>query len=407
MEHLPKIVRDRLQAMTTSDPHPDPNLLAAFTENALLDRERASVMEHLAHCEHCREIVAAPVLELEPALMAAAAAPMPHAVMSVKRWSVLRWTAIAACAIIVGSVALLVPFEKKKVAYTAASPAAPAKEKSEESNRVDEPVLLSKSAPVSDLETERDAGQARQAPSSRVRSSGAKMAAPTRALSAELAANDKSLQVATVPPAASAPPSKPPIVAEMAPGVSGNAVGGATESVTVDAKSGVEGTVEVSAAPVAKQQETITARNEVASTRTSTLATSADEISEARQKKDRVFFRAATMLQPRWTLSSEGALLRSTDDGQLWSAVPVPAAGPFRALSGKGQDVWIGGAKGTLLHSSDGGQHWAQVKPTSNGVSLTDDIAQIDFPVPQHGVVTTANRQIWTTSDSGRTWLKK
>ncbi len=408
--------------MTPSDPHPDPNLLAAFTENALLDRQRAVVMEHLARCEQCRDVLATPMQELEPAFMAAPAAPMQAVAMPAKRWSVLRWAAIAACAIIVGSVVLLLPFEKKRVAsYTAAPASAPAKENPEEAKRADEPVLLSKTAPVSDLEVERDAGRARQTGSFGLRSRGAKMAAPTRALSAEQAANDKSLQIATVPPAASAPAAKPPVVAELAPGVSGKAVGGAAGSVTVDAKSGAGNAVavsvpasnpqevEVTAAPAAKQQETVPARNEVASSRTasSTLAASADEISEARQKKDRTLFRAAVMREPRWTLSGEGALLRSTDDGQLWSAIPVPFNGPFRALSGKGQEVWLGGAKGTLFHSSDAGQHWTQVKPASNGLSLTDDIARIDFPDPQHGVVTTANQEIWTTSDSGRTWQKK
>jgi len=43
---LPKIVRSRLarQVAETCAAHPDPNLLAAFAEHSLLDRERASVI---------------------------------------------------------------------------------------------------------------------------------------------------------------------------------------------------------------------------------------------------------------------------------------------------------------------------------------------------------------------------
>ena len=60
MIKLPKIVRSRLaQKMAeTSAAHPDPNLLAAFAENSLLARERASVIVHLAECADCRESLA-------------------------------------------------------------------------------------------------------------------------------------------------------------------------------------------------------------------------------------------------------------------------------------------------------------------------------------------------------------
>ncbi len=58
---ISKLVRQRLQV--TADAagevaHPDANLLAAYAEQELSGAERTSVMEHLSHCEPCREVVA-------------------------------------------------------------------------------------------------------------------------------------------------------------------------------------------------------------------------------------------------------------------------------------------------------------------------------------------------------------
>jgi len=50
MEQLPKIVQRRLRAAAKPGIHPDPDLLAAFVEKSLSDRERSQVLEHLADC---------------------------------------------------------------------------------------------------------------------------------------------------------------------------------------------------------------------------------------------------------------------------------------------------------------------------------------------------------------------
>src|SRR5579864_6951574 len=102
MSELPKIVRARLKAEPSGD-HPDPNLLAAFAEQALPDRERAPVLLHLARCADCRDALA---LAVPPAESAADALDTTRHVR-VFRWSVLRWGAVAACVVIVGSAVLM------------------------------------------------------------------------------------------------------------------------------------------------------------------------------------------------------------------------------------------------------------------------------------------------------------
>ena len=60
MQDVPKIVRARLQreSPAAADPHPDADLLTAFAEQSLTAREQEPMLEHLARCGECREVVA-------------------------------------------------------------------------------------------------------------------------------------------------------------------------------------------------------------------------------------------------------------------------------------------------------------------------------------------------------------
>jgi hypothetical protein len=58
MERLPKIVQQRLQATAPPGVHPDPDLLTAFAEKSLTERERVQVLQHLGQCADCRQVVA-------------------------------------------------------------------------------------------------------------------------------------------------------------------------------------------------------------------------------------------------------------------------------------------------------------------------------------------------------------
>ena len=100
MDRLRKLVSGRLQA-PMAGPHPDPDVLSAFAENALLEAERAQLLQHLGACHDCREILylAAPksveaqkVLSFQP-----------------KRGSslVFRWGALAASVVIVGAAVIV------------------------------------------------------------------------------------------------------------------------------------------------------------------------------------------------------------------------------------------------------------------------------------------------------------
>ena len=118
MPELSKIVKQRLQAAPRPQVHPTPDLLGAFAENSLPPAERTQVLEHLAGCAECREVVSlsssVPESELEHLVAAAAAsdgaalrrvaavAPVPMALKAARpRWPMFRWAGLAATVAIV------------------------------------------------------------------------------------------------------------------------------------------------------------------------------------------------------------------------------------------------------------------------------------------------------------------
>jgi hypothetical protein len=91
MQNVPKIVRERLKAATLPAHHPDANVLTAFTERSLGEDERGTVLDHLARCGDCRDIVALALPASE-----GTAAPARVSVSGWLTWPALRWGLVAA-----------------------------------------------------------------------------------------------------------------------------------------------------------------------------------------------------------------------------------------------------------------------------------------------------------------------
>jgi hypothetical protein len=106
---------------------------------------------------------------------------------------------------------------------------------------------------------------------------------------------------------------------------------------------------------------------------------------------------------PQWTLSAKGAVQRSFDSGKTWQTVHV-AKTAFRSLCSVGTHVWVGGKAGILYRSTDSGLTWTRLTPVTSGHKLEADINQVNFYDPLNGEVSTANSELWTTTDGGLTW---
>ncbi len=99
MAEISKIVKQRLQTNAKLADHPEPNLLSAFVERSLGQREQSEVLQHLSQCMNCREIVS--LSGAQPNLAdAVSLTPARAAWLS---WPALRWGAATACIIVVGA----------------------------------------------------------------------------------------------------------------------------------------------------------------------------------------------------------------------------------------------------------------------------------------------------------------
>ena len=95
MQNVPNTVRHRLKVATPAS-HPDADTLTAFSERLLPEAERAVVVEHLARCGDCREVVALALPEFEnfQPVLGSSGSRWPA-------WPSLRWAFVAAGIVIV------------------------------------------------------------------------------------------------------------------------------------------------------------------------------------------------------------------------------------------------------------------------------------------------------------------
>jgi len=376
MAELPKIVVQRLRRNTNLQSHPDADLINAFVEDVLNQRERNQVLEHLSACQDCREIVA---LSL-PEHVHSNIGLTRSATASWMSWPVLRWAGVAACVVIVGTAVTLhyesrsksrelVAVERGEVVNLdkkVAPPALPAAQEIAEAKQqhslstahnklAPAPKRVNPSLSAAPIAPEtRDGLSQSGQPASDLQSSGS-LEARARAETAS--------------------PTLDTAMNELA--VPGRAKEVEQESAAPTTKAGIGGGLLVSKKAAA-----------------------------AALPVNKAMLSPALRVVPKWTLSSDGSLQRSLDAGKTWETIPVDNQATFRVLAANNFDIWVGGSKGALYHSSDAGEHWTQVQPAVNGELLSADIIGVEF-ANSHGIVSTSSHETWITEDGGQNWQKK
>jgi hypothetical protein len=428
MEQLPKIALRRLQENQKPGVHPDPDLLAAFTEKSLNDRERVQVLQHLAVCADCRDVVSLAMPQIESTGTQTAEPPRWLT------WPVLRWGALAACVIVV-SAAVTLRYERRQAGESSVAEKAPASLTAENNLPQQPPEKLATKIPApAPFQPDRDlALEGKLAKQKNNAETGATLAgvpAPPQPeqkkqaddhlanalaiTSADKSASSGAVIVAVAPHAPSTPnPAQTRLRSEARNNTVEPLPSTMAETVTVQ-----------SAAPVLQTSESREQKTKDESTRNEPqkeAQAAAAGVSGTAMGDQRSDTLSSTMSQvvvggyakrsrsnnvPRWTLSPDGVLQRSWDSGKTWQTIPVANNIVFRALAANGSDIWLGGAAGALYHSSDAGQHWVQVNPVVDGQPLTADIVTVEFSDPLHGKLTTSNHEIWSTSDAGNTWQR-
>jgi hypothetical protein len=465
MQNVPKIVRERLNAATPAVNHPDADVLTAFAERSLPELDRTVVLEHLARCGDCRDVVALALPATEP--VQTAVRPSPSGWLT---GPVLRWAFVTAGVVAIASFGVLYPRrsqlatmdskssprvevaanEPKKQPLDQLVPAAPA----ERREKVQSPSVLTDSVDTASVPSEEKKSLAFPvAPAASLpqvgHGSGAGMA-PSPLPHGPRVTNQWQQQSA-FQYRAPALPRTSTVVKEQASAAPSANMGVPAANEVVEAESGAL-RLDTQAPSEGRQLQNLASPpqpsvEEYAADRvgkakpavTSPVTSSAAPVPSALPTAIGGAVLVSSAALPRWTISASGGLQRSFDQGNTWQEVDVNAntrsfrsatslevvakgsaskvkdAGPalkreaapvtFRAVAAAGAEVWAGGS--ALYHSQDAGNHWIRVVPISGGAMLTGDISSLEFPDPQHGRVSTSTAEVWTTTDNGQTWQKQ
>jgi Photosynthesis system II assembly factor YCF48/Putative zinc-finger len=409
MQQLPKLVQARLNKLQPTS-HPDADQLTAFAEHALRGDERKQVLEHLAACAECREVLSVAQVQLPSG--------SPVKTPASRLWfprPVLRWATAAALVVLAGSAAI-VTRHWKSVAP------APATAKVE----VKAPVLNAGRADLQLATPEKELDQLARAQSTTVQLSksdgepslrtdktqGLKAKLPSRARKAEDAESGSSPGLVATMRDIPALPAAPAQSRDRDSLKASSSKAFETRSenleVTADAIA-----VPAPTPPTLAPTGPAAATAEVSKAKKAVSPSLADKDSSKTGAGNYLGVASVPAAPPRvaspaatlsWAISADGALQRSLDSGKTWQTVVVAGSPVFRTVSAVGPDIWAGGSAGLLYHSADAGQRWVRVQPATAETTLKGDVVRLEFTDVQHGQLTTADHEIWTTSDSGQSW---
>ena len=467
MTEVPKIVYDRLRAALPEQTHPDPDLLAAFAEQALSATERDAVLQHLALCGDCREVVALslPAADMVPpqtapqtadvdvrTTVARAGAPAPHKLSFA--WPNLRWAALAAGVVVAAAALLLHPGKLNQATLPSVNPqvattAPPASGSQIASSSV--PSSVTSSAPPSSITsspTEQLAVMAKTdeaQPKSELRLSkklkAGQVVTPSPQAESGILLADNNKDSGQADKLSATPP----------------ASAGAFHYDARSSRAASE-TVEASGAAAAVTTEPSTenalvARNNAPGNDAPAIekakpALQEKQADEEEQKTPAAAVPGPVRLQARNVMSAAtlastakqslaphvtwaikaGVLQRSLDSGQSWQDA-LHADHPLLCYASHDVDVWTGGQAGTLFHSADNGVTWVQVQPSIKARQLSSDITHIELRNIEvrnnelrnnelrgnlrddarraEIIVSTSNNEIWSSADDGKTWDRK
>jgi hypothetical protein len=457
MRQLPKFVLERLNISRPLAGHPDADLLTAFAERSLSASERDLVLEHIARCGDCREIITL-------ALPATEAAQAITYARSPWRWPVLRGAAAVAGIVVVAALGIY-EFQHRRSASVTVARNVETKQIVTPSIKTESKTAAS-SPPVTALQgivnREQPATPAQSAQPSAQPSPSVVGALGLAGKSTDVAAGSgggigsginttQRTKIAMAEPprdlalANSAPP---PTATKQLPAPSrvpnGNPPPASSEMVEVQSQDAVAGQALENGDAVPAPVESADNLTRAKPAATPPSAPSGANLSIAsRNVLDAPPNQGAPT--PHWTISSTGSLQRSVDSGKTWQDVNVnarpglyassmqmavvskdqeskkvgrktvsanaapmtPPAPVFRALAVIGNQVWAAASGGLLYHSADGGTLWTSIVPSAQGVTLTGDIIRIEFSDTLHGTFSTSTSETWTTADGGQSWQKQ
>jgi hypothetical protein len=347
MTKLPEFLRLRL-ALRQDRPgdHPSAGLLAGFVEQTLPARERADLLEHLAHCAECREV------------LAAASIPDVSKAPRITWWK-WRWATAAAAAVLVAALFWRPDsFRNQSLNTTPLAPAAPS---APAARKTEEP----KAAKASSGELAKKRNAKKQTGSQRDATkqfiAQAELPPPPKSAIAQPEPAPALPEIANAPPSKSVPlPPEPPSSAIEPP------------------------------------QDRTRLEGQNMMFRSGLRAGAAKALTRHTLRPERG--------KSLWNL--DGALRKSDDGGKTWHTVQVDDRARLYALSAAGSNVWVGGANGVLFHSVDDGLEWKPVIVAGDDGRLTETITRIETR-DENSVRLKTRTGDWLTMDGGVHWRRE
>ncbi|HTR22962.1 MAG TPA: zf-HC2 domain-containing protein [Terriglobales bacterium] len=437
MPEVPKIVHQRLRAGASApdQSHPEADVLGAFAEQSLTPAERESVLQHLALCADCRDVVALglpaleataqPVREQEQEMEVVSARAASFSARETPRrfsWANLRWATLAAGI----AVALLVirPVldhrQQNPVASIASQPAsAPAAQPTvAEAPRESSPLSLEARKAAAKDSAEAGMQLASNSRSDDVLKDAAKASKKDIPLSNRPAAPARRLDAfsnrGAASPSADKKEEKTAEAAIATPVPSSSSFGSAgTEQTQTEVAVGAESpalghaaAIEKAKPPVNGQLDNETQKELTAQRTPSPAVGGSLGVNSLRSRDETSAMSLAKVKQSATWIVADGALQHSADGGRTWKKV----AGADRSVLcfvSRGQEFWAGGSAGKLLHSVDNAATFSAIAVSFKDQPLTLAISHIDLTDDGKIVLTTDNHETWTSADNGKTWDKQ
>jgi hypothetical protein len=414
-------LRQELARGERAEPHPDEDVLNAFAENVLLERERGRVMEHLSVCAECREV-----------LMLATDA-MPEATVVQEKMYVLPvrppsrtwmpWVGIAAGVLVVGSAVVVHERElevrrqaagKSVMMAMATPPPAPEQlqptsnataQQNEQRQAVVTPAV--KGQPGQAAAARAMQGHADQAVTSAAQPEDFKKAPVTAAKSLKsmqsqygglpLDGVDRTAPAGGMEQKAVPQSQAPQPAAQTAATAQLNAVTGVASN----------GSVEVANAPpqIATQDDqlhgTSSARAKPSAAPAYSNAAQAPALAGVGAAGSLAGF-SGRIARAHWRIDDAGRAERSLGNG-AWRPVLSDESAKMRVVSVSGSSVWLGGENLRLYHSEDDGATWRLV-PLPNKDTGAHAVTHIRFQGELAGTVDADDGTQWSTVDGGLIW---
>jgi type II secretory pathway component PulJ len=462
---IPEFVRERLReqqaALRHGLEHPDADLLAAYSENLLSVGERSLVLNHLATCASCREVVMLAQSDIVDASSAVAATARPRLL----RWGTLRWAALTACfALTIGLVLMERSLRQAKYAHMPATSERPAAEMAPNREEIEaqsepaqEPIegtakseLRTDEKPaVKSFRTRNQNGrtgepQARRSRAERGYDRMENFASRAKQKDAFVTAPDSAVAQQSPPATAVAVPSsaaqdrlseeaRQGTVSKLAtlspkpqtPSSLSSANVGAMETQPPgkggemdrtwlrDQEPGKKKTapeaapvVTASVAPVmqpekrdkAAKPQSLNARSQAYNFETK------DQAAGLTVGKENLAPALPTPTQ--WRIRG-GKLQQSIDEGKTWQEIPVSPGITLHAFWTQGPSVWAGGSGGSLFHITEAGKRSVRIPIKLGDDDVSQTVVAVTFADEQHGHVMLENGQVLQTSDGGKTWQRQ